>query len=142
MGPELWEWAQDTLPSQSLLALPAGQLELRQPSGQPPMPAGPSYPELMLIPAGKDQSPEEQRREECRQLNKGSEGGGWLEREGQREQKINGKLPGSHLVLIAPVVINTSLIIRLSAANHMATLSTQSGPQTPNPPVRLLVGSQ
>lgn len=67
-------------------------------------------------------------------VNKGSEEEYWLERKGQREQKINGKLPGSHLVLIAPVVINTSLIIRLSAENHMAALSTQSGP-TPLPPM-------
>lgn len=49
-----------------------------------------------------------------------------------REQKINDKLPGSHLVLIAPVVINMSLIIRLSAENHLATLRTQSGPSTPH----------
>jgi hypothetical protein len=40
------------------------------------------------------------------QVSQGSGEDYWLKRRRQREQKINDNLPGSHLVLIAPVVIN------------------------------------
>lgn len=41
------------------------------------------------------------------------------------------QLPGSHLVLIAPVVINKPLIIRVLAENHMAMFITLSGHNPP-----------
>lgn len=122
----------------SLSALPAGWLEQRTfPPGQPCRSAhpSPSFSELTLIPSKERPQPLKAEEGEGAgaqtELNKGSEEEDQLERKGHKEQKINGKLPGSHLVLIAPVVINTSLIIRLSAENHMATLITQSGPPIP-----------
>lgn len=55
------------------------------------------------------------------QENVGLRGGGR-----ERTKTINVKLPGSHLVLIAPVVINKPLTIRVWAENHMAMLITLS----------------
>lgn len=50
----------------------------------------------------------------------------------EREQKKNVKLPGSHLVLIAPVIINKPLTIRVWAENHTAMLIGLSS-HTPPP---------
>lgn len=68
------------------------------------------------------------------ELNQGSGNEYWFKRKGRREQKINDKLPGSHRVLIAPVVINTSLIIRLSAETIWQHLELNQGPVPHHPP--------
>lgn len=89
---------------------------------KPAWPAGPwgtvpgrrALAVLLLIPLHLQTSAAESRRGGGRQGHRQLKAQRKISLRGKvRKQKINGKLPGSHLVLIAPVVINTSLIIRL-----------------------------